>query len=91
MILCLTYNEAEKHKNLEVWSGERFTAGPVRGRLVSAFKTPNSKSSQQGPYLGKGKEGVVSCGKCLGVTASVFEAGHCHNALVNLHQTNFPL
>ena len=28
--LCLTHNEAEKHKNLEIWSRERFIAGPVR-------------------------------------------------------------
>lgn len=69
-----THSEAKQHWNVGVWSRKRFTAGPPRRDGGSCLKHPKlPKSSQQSPFLGKGRERWVSCCKYLSVRVFVPE------------------
>lgn len=83
-----------KHHNTELWSREEFNAGPCKELDGLCPKQPKlPESSQQSPFLVKGREGRVSCCKRLGGRACVPEirSRSGNDAPVNLHQVNIML
>ena len=78
-----------KHHNTELWSREEFNAGPCKELDGLCPKQPKlPESSQQSPFLVKGREGRVSCCKRLGGRACVPEirSRSGNDAPVNLQE-----
>ena len=76
-------------KTSEFGAEKALLQGHARRRVAHALKSPElPESFQQSPFLGKVREGVVSCCKLLGVTSFVLEvrSRSGQDVPVNLHQ-----